>query len=57
MGIYRFLTADKLVYKQTPFIFNELFIEYIQVWPIYWVRNLTDTTTKSLGLWGRGPQA
>ena len=45
------------VYKQTPFIFNELFIEYVQVWPIYWVRNLTDTATKSLGLRGRGPQA
>ena len=24
---------------------------------IYWVRNLTDTATKSLGLWGRGPPA
>ena len=51
------MCQETTLYKQTPFIFNELFIEYIQVGPIYWVRNLTDTATKSLGLCGRGPQA
>ena len=52
----RWILRLKLVYKQTSFIFYELFIEYIKVWPIYWVINLTDTATKSLGLWGRGPK-